>query len=125
MRGFDLIIAKTEGGGFKVSVCGQADDHLMDWHGLNLRYVSVSGQPRRGFVTYAEADHFRQEIEANSEMMKRLRRIGEGSLGSYIPERRLAFLCECCGAVGTGSGIHCDDCPPPYRLSGPCAKHSP
>src|SRR3989304_5223763 len=79
MRGFDLIIAKTEGGGFKVYVCGQADDHLMDWHGLNLRYVSVSGQPRRGFVTYAEADHFRQEIEANSEMMKRLRRIGEGN----------------------------------------------
>ncbi len=81
-------INRTKSGRFKVYMQGSADGHIMDWLGCNFKFVTVKGQPFRGFETKEEAKNFLKELEAEPERLASEVKRARDLPGSYISEDR-------------------------------------
>ena len=58
MIGGFLTTSLMPNGYYKVVVQGHADGHTMDWRGCNYRFISVRGQPHKGFLEEAQAETY-------------------------------------------------------------------
>lgn len=86
-----FVVCETKSHKFKVYIMGQADGHIMDWRGCNHKFVSVTGQPMRGFETVESAKMFCKNLESSpkrrSEEVERAKKM----VGMYISDERMVL----------------------------------
>lgn len=79
-----IPVRNKDGFGWKAVVQGRDDDHLMDWRGCNFVFLTIPGQPRKGFTYEAEADEFIRGLD--DEVKEQLLANAAGRPGSWRPE---------------------------------------
>jgi hypothetical protein len=122
---FSATVYGTRTGRFKVYIEGRADDHILDWRGLNLRAIAASGQPRAGFETCDEALRFARLLERDRSRWHFETAGATVMRGSAIPRSRAVTKCHCasCKKLAWSGEAYCDGCAPPFRPGGACAAH--
>jgi hypothetical protein len=88
---FDLVVARTVPGRYKVYLRGHGYQHLPRWKGQLYRYVAYDCQPFHGYESAEEATAVAERLFRNSSDRKALLRRAVEFVGWYIPGERIVW----------------------------------